>query len=106
MIIIKSQDGSRIREYDEIFINGSEIGGAKDCFDSGGSIYGDNWLGTYETEERAKEVIEMIEERIKKININDFLKNIICLDENPDDSYKRNIQDVAEELAIFTMPKE
>jgi uncharacterized protein YlaN (UPF0358 family) len=105
MIIIKSQDGQVIPVndmeylkvvYETVYLNHKNI-----------NYYFD--LGEYETEERAKEVMKEIEERIKELHEYDVIKHMSYYQigistMSIDDLFK--MLEGHKELAIYTMPKE
>lgn len=106
MIIIKSQDGGlNIDVKGKLYVNKVE--------EMNGRGY-EKWyqvkirsglsLGTYKTEERAKEVMEMIEEHITKLYINKTitadLTTFVSLEIR--EAYVLSVKD----SAIFSMPKE
>jgi len=80
MIIIKSQDGKSVRKYDGVnidYANSKKII-AQTALDMGEkSVYS---LGTYESEERAKEVMAMIEVHICDLYADKCIMNEVSLD--------------------------
>jgi len=101
MIIVKSQNGGRIKECKEIFISTmSDNTGMKEVH----RILDEEevMLGTYETLEQAKEVMNMIEKRIRVLYASKMASILATCDVDDVDSEH---PDVMEE-AIFTMPKE
>jgi len=101
MIIIKGQDG-RIGEYVGLYQESERIT-ATDLTCRGEDMF---TLGYYESKERAKEVMEEIEEHIRKRYLNDqFNKAVsIKIDESPADIDKFIISTLKD--AVYTMPKE
>ena len=67
-------------------------------------IKGGSVLGTYESEERAKEVMDMIEDHIKT----NYVNKMVCEISSRDVSFTQLYDFLQEfgENAIFTMPKE
>jgi len=104
MIIIKSQDGKLIEKIIRIKI------AKNDRYELRGWGVDSLWnvMGAYPSEERAKEVMGMIEEHIRSLYSADMIKNISQF-EMTTENYKELVEEIAkqfEPVAIFTMPKE
>lgn len=99
MIIIESQDGKSIRKVENIQIINTNriITGYKEFSTLTGFEEYFDVLGEYKTEERAKEIMKEIEDRIRELKLIDVIK------------YTKDFIidfDTAREMAIYTMPKE
>lgn len=114
MIIIKSQDGL-IGEWKTIapnLLDKTEIIAIKEVFivDYQNKLNRtEGWIliGKYETEEKAKEVMEDIEDHIRHAYVHDMIKNVTSMDMTITSFI--DVYDMLEhhkEVAIFTMPKE
>lgn len=114
MIIIKSQDGESIRKYNGVNVDPNDRGVINGTvlepfnFNETVAYYE---LGEYESEERAKEVMDEIEEHMRNTKCNEdglSISHIIFDDVDKDrkEELLKEIYKTSSKLSIYTMPKE
>jgi len=104
MIIIKNQDknGTNISEYNNIVLCEDSI------FAILHPVHVIKKIATYPTEERAKEVMDMIEEHIRILYVDKAIMQHMSIESFSDPAYEliNRITKECKKSAIFTMPKE
>ena len=106
MIIIKSQDGRRIFETEDIELSLNNIW-VNDVYNDVGESQ-EVKIATYESEERANEVMEEIEEHIREAFVTEKYVKLASFEAGTDSIQEvmLGLQENMAKLAIYPMPKE